>query len=517
MEHHASLELTKLLWFAGWCAAMLVLFVLGIRLPLQPQLSRLTGMAFTAGSVVAAISLIVLANVALILHDVHFDLTRERVFTPSSHALEVVDSLAQDVQLTYFYHAQDPNGKRLRDLVIILGRRNPRLHVRAVDPDKQPSLAATHGVRLYNAAVLEAEGRRLVVQSTDENDLAIGIQRVLREQVITLCFIEGHHEYPIDNFEFHTHLEGLHDHSHGDASSKVVQMPGHGIGRLRHALETLGYEVRTIIPAMQPEIPADCAAVIDANPRTTYLPGESIALEAYLARGGSLLLMYDLGFVVEPRLARMLETLGVRLTQSVVIDPQQHYATDPEMVAVSGLEPHPITKDVSLTFFPGARALELVPAPADITAVPLILSSKASYTRPVEPVEARQVRPHLPSAPPTAARPEAQPHPHVLAVATEGTWPDATPEARPFRAVIIGDADFASNSFLPYMANSDLALSMMRWLVREDRSPAVASRIPVPSLLLLTRPQMRQIFFVTEVLLPLGALVMGAFVWWKRR
>jgi gliding motility-associatede transport system auxiliary component len=517
MDYHASLELTKLLWFAGWCAALLVLFVVGIRLPLQPRLSRLTGIAFTAGSVVAAIGLVVLANVALVLHDLHVDLTRERVFTPSRQALEVVDRLAQDVHLTYFYQAQDPNGKRLKDLVSMLGRRNPRLHVRTVDPDKQPSLAATHGVRLYNAAVLEADGRRMVVQSTDENDLAIGIQRVLRERVVTICFIEGHHEYPIDNFEFHTHLEGLHDHHHGDASSKVVQMPGHGIGRLRRALEALGFEVRTIIPAMQPEIPVDCAAMIDANPRTTYLPGESMALEAYLARGGSLLLMYDLGFVIEPRLARLLETLGVRFTQRVVIDPQQHYATDPEMVAVSGLEPHPITQNVSLTFFPGARALELVPTAADITAVPLILSSKASYTRPVEPVGARQVSSDLPSVPPTAEPSEATPHPHVLAVATEGTWPGAKQDGGPFRAVIIGDADFASNSFLPYMANSDLALSMVRWLVREDRSPAVASRIPVPPLVLLTKPQMRQIFLVTEVLLPLGTLVIGAFVWWKRR
>jgi hypothetical protein len=58
---------------------------------------------------------------------------------------------------------------------------------------------------------------------------------------------------------------------------------------------------------------------------------------------------------------------------------------------------------------------------------------------------------------------------------------------------------------------------MVRWLVREDRSPTVASRIPVPPLMLLTKPQMRQIFLVTEVLLPLGVLVIGAFVWWKRR
>jgi gliding motility-associatede transport system auxiliary component len=517
MAHPEPSELVHLLWFAGWCVAMLVLFGLGTRLPLQRRLSHWMGMAYTAGSVAAAMVVTVLANVALVGHDVHFDLTRERVFTPSRQALEVVDRLSQDVALTYFYHAQDPNGKRLKELMAVLGRRNPRLHVRTIDPDSQPSLAHTYGVRLYNAAVLEAEGRRLVVHSTDENDIAIGIQRVVRERVMTLCFIEGHNEYPIDNFEFHTHLEGLHDHSHGDATSKVVQMPGHGIGRLRRALEALGFEVRTILPATEPEIPRACAVVIDANPRTTYWPSESAALEAYLTRGGSLLLLYDLGFVIEPRLAQMLAKLGVRCTQSVVIDPQQHYATDPEMVAVSGLEPHPITTNVSLTFFPGARALELLLTASGITAVPLIRSSKASYTRPVEPVETRQVGLETLPVPATANPSGPQPQPHILAVAVEGSWTTMIPDTRPFRVVVVGDADFASNSFFPYMANSDLLLSMVRWLVREERAPGVASRIPVPALILLTRPQMRQIFLVTEVLLPLSILIIGACIWWKRR
>ena len=83
--------------------------------------------------------------------------------------------------------------------------------------------------------------------------------------------------------------------------------------------------------------------------------------------------------------------------------------------------------------------------------------------------------------------------------------------------MVVGDADFASNSFFPYMANSDLLLSMVRWLVREERAPAVASRIPVPALILLTKPQMQQIFLVTEVLLPLSIMIIGALVWWTHR
>src|SRR5439155_8418920 len=146
--------------------------------------------------------------------------------------------------------------------------------------------------------------------------------------------------YPFDNFEFHTHVETLQAHTHGDKSSGVIQMPGHGAGRLRRALETLGFEARKIIPATLSSIPADCAVVIAVNPRTTYLPAESDLLADYLARGGAALLLYDLGFVVEPRLAGLLSRLGVRLEQQVVVDPLDHYSTDLESVAVPVYESH---------------------------------------------------------------------------------------------------------------------------------------------------------------------------------
>ena len=165
-------------------------------------------------------------------------------------------------------------------------------------------------MRLSNAGILEAEGRKVVVQSTDESDIAIGIQRVLREKVITACFLEGHNEFPMDNFEFHTHVEGIAGHSHGDASSKLIQTAGHGIGRLRRALEAQGYETRKVILATSSSVPEACQVLIVANPRTTFLPAESAALEAYLQRGGSLFAMFDLGFVLEPRLAALIEQAG---------------------------------------------------------------------------------------------------------------------------------------------------------------------------------------------------------------
>jgi hypothetical protein len=399
-------------------------------------------------------------------------------------------------------------------MVEVLGRRNPRLHVRTIDPDKQPTVADTYGVRIYNAAVLEMDGRRIQVMSTDEDQIALGILRVTREQVTTICFMEGHGEYPMENFEFHTHFEGVAGHSHGEGGSAVVQMRFHGVGRMRRALESLGYDVRKIVPATATAIPADCAAVLDVNPRSTYLPGESDALLDYLARGGAAVLLYDLGFVLESRLAAGLGKLGLTFEQDVVIDPLDHYSTDPEVVAIPVYEAHPITRRIALTFFPGVRSLGLQAPPPGVTSAALFRSSPQSYTRAVQPVAERQPGRESPA---TSSGAQTAPGRRALAAALEGTWPGAPAGARPFRLVAVGDGDFVSNSFLPYMANSDLALAMVRWAVREERAPSVAVRMPVPPLVLLTKSQMQRIFLGIEVLLPLGVMALGVVVWWRRR
>ena len=509
-----SRDLGNVIWFAGWLAALLALFAVGLRLPLQTRLRRLAA-PYTWGIVVAVLAVTVLANVALFRHDVHVDLTRGRTFTPSNQAEDVARALDREVSLTYFYHARDEAGRRAKHVVEVLGRRHPLLRVRTVDPDRQPRLAQTYGIRLYNAAVIESDGRRIEVMGTDEDDFAIGIQRVLRKHVTTVCFMEGHGEYPFDNFEFHTHVESAAAHSHGDKSSALVQMEGHGAGRLRRALEALGFETRKIIPAMLQTIPGDCAAIIAVNPRTTYLPAESDVLATYLARSGAALLLYDLGFVVEPRLASLLSRLGLELRQEVVVDPLDHYSTDHETVAVPVYDPHPITARVALTFYPGVRPLILVPTPPGVTVMPLVRSSKESVAKPVLPVGVEAVTRHPTTGASSVSRERRGPH--VLAAAIEGRWPETPATAEPFRVVVVGDGDFASNSFLPYMANGDLVLSMVRWLVREERFAKIRPSIPVPPMVLLSKSQMQRIFVGVEVILPLGVIAFGAVVWWRRR
>ena len=509
MEEH-KIAVEQSLWLAGWLLAVVALFWVALKIPLETRLGRWQSWLYTGGLVITAIGVCALANIALLLHDGHLDLTREKVYTPSAAAMRVVDKLDRQVRITYFYHSQDAAGQRTRDILRVMERRNPLLILRAVDPDKEPTLARTGGIKIYNAAMIEADGRRLLVQTTDEAEIALGIQRVLRERVITVCFLEGHGELPMDNFEFHTHLEGVANHSHGDASSQIVEMPGHGVGRFRRALEAQGYDVRKFVAAMRAEIATDCTVVVLASPRTSLLPVESTALRAFLQRGGSALFLFDLGFVLDPALARLMEDLGVRVEQEVVIDPLSHYQSDPEIVAVTGYDQHPITRLISLTLYPGVRPLSILAVPENLRVAPLLLSSRDSYSRPVEPVVSGLASSSF------TKKDTAVPlvGPRVLGVAVEGLIEGGQ---QSLRVVAVGDGDFASNSFFPYMANSDLLISAVRWLSREDRGVAVASRVPVPPLILLTAMQARLVFGLVVLLLPLSAVGLGCIVWWCRR
>jgi ABC-type uncharacterized transport system involved in gliding motility auxiliary subunit len=235
-----------------------------------------------------------------------------------------------------------------------------------------------------------------------------------------------------------------------------------------------------------------------------YAPPESAILADYVARGGAVLLMVDLTFPVEPRLAALLAQVGVRVGEGVVVDPLDHYFTDEQMVAVTRYATHPITRGLALSFYPGVRPLEVLLVPG-LTVTPLVMSSAESYVQPLPGVTAGDAAAKVRGA-------------QVLAIASEGVWPGTpNPPVKTFRLVVIGDADFASNSFFPYMSNSDLVLAMLAWLVGEERAPTMKPPIEVLPTVVLTQRQVYGIFAVTALGLPGLVATIGGVVWWRRR
>lgn len=493
-----SSEWINIGWFAGVIAALALLFAAGLRLPVQiGSASR----AFTATSVIAAaLAVAVLANVALFRHDAYLDLTREKAFTPSAEARDMVTALKEPVDVAYFYQKQNPGARALTTMLSQLERQNANFRVQLIDADQNPALASSLGVRTYNSAVLRAGDRRVEVVTTDDREIALALLRLLRRRELVVCFAAGHGEYDIDNFAFHTHFEGAQSHNHDASGLAIVQMEQHGIGRLRRALEKLGLAARKISFATGQPIPEDCAVLVEANPRTRYSPGESEMLRRYLDRGGSAMLLIEPDYAVDESIAALLARVGIRIGNGVIVDPKDHYFTDAQMIAVSRYGSHPVTRGLSLSFYPGARPLETITAP-DVRVVPLAVSSAESYV-----ISDRLANRPDPEAGPPASR--------VLALASEGRIGET---AKPFRLIVTGDADFVSNSFFPYLGNSDVVLASIGWLAREEKAPTMKPPVEVLPTVTLTGEQTRGIFVVTALLMPGLVAFAGGLMWWRRR
>jgi hypothetical protein len=491
-------EFTAAIWLPGVLVALMILFAAGLRVPvLAPGVKRW----LVRGAVVGgAFGATLLANMALYRHDAQLDVTRERAFTPSAEAREVARGLQQPVDLTYFYNKQDAAARAAKTMLELLARINPKLRVETVDADQNPALANRMGVRLYNSAVLRAGDRRVEVLTTDDREIALAILRVTRARDTVICFATGHGEYDIDNFEFHTHFEGAQGHSHNSEGMAVVQMEQHGLGRLRRAIEKLGLVARKVAAAAGQAIPEECAALIEPNPRTRYAPPEAEILRAYLARGGSILMLIEPDYPIDETVAAVLVQAGVRIGDGVVVDPLEHYFTDQQMLAVTKYARHPVTRGLALSIYPGARPVASAPAEG-VQATVLFASSPQAYLI----VDGARVE-RTGVAAPSGALP--------LAVAAEGRLGSSS---IPFRLVVVGDADFASNSFFPYLSNADFAIGSIAWLIHEERAPTTKPPVEVLPMLVLTGAQVRWIFIATVLLLPGAVALLGGLVWWRRR
>ncbi len=516
----------NVLLFGAWAAALTFLFIFGLRMPVQMRLSRWPGFALNSVIVVFAAALTLLANMALYVHDVHFDLTREGTYTPPEQAQAVVRGLSRDVNFIYFYHDDDPEALRSKDLLQTLARSNERFHLRVIDPDTEPALARRYQIRFYNTVIVEADGRRATVENTtDLTQMAFAVLRALRQKMKTVCFVVGHGEFfePGGIQFYYTHTETLRAHDI-QGGGDILEGKDSGFDRLYLSLTNLGYKPEQIDLTKASAISPQCAAVVDSGPRVAYAPEEGRVLTNYLAAGGRLLLMYDPYSPIGPSFEAVLERVGIKLLAATVLDPTDHYATDPEKVAIPYYPPHPITEHLALTFFPGARPIVLLEPPPGVKLMPLFSSTKDSYLR-LEPgalpaEKATGATAAMPGGS-DAAAPDAQSAqrtgPRVLAVAASGRWPGAPAGASPFRLVVVGDSAFATNAYFASVSNGALAVAIIRWLAGDESAPSVKPETYAEPQVVLTNYQMKAIFTVVDILLPLSVALVGTLVWWRRR
>lgn len=415
-----------------------------------------------------------------------YDLTASQMLSLSPYTLSVLGEVKAPLHVDLYYERGER--QRSRDLLDLMRDHCPELSYELVDLDRNPARAKEHRVDHYDRAVLRYDGREVVVSSASEELLAGGIARVLREKARILYFVAGHKE-------------------RGLASGS-----DENYGRAAQVLRNEGYDLRTLSLLQLAVVPEDASAVVLAGPEVDLAEGELTALSAYLERGGSVLVLIDPNAL--PRLEAWVARFGLKLGDDVVIDRQNRvYGSDGTNVVVPYYRDHEATRTMDTPSVLGrARSVELssdgegdAAGAASVvarTANESFAAADAARTRDGEVTFDEQRDRQGPIG--------------VMAVTLVGS--DA---ATAGRLAVIGDADFASDSFFSLLGNKNLLVSTLGWLVQaaaEGARPQMAATQLGPMSPMYVSDALAQVIFLVAVVAqPAVVLLIGVVVVIGRR
>jgi ABC-type uncharacterized transport system involved in gliding motility auxiliary subunit len=457
---------------------------------------------------------------------VRFDLTEEGRYSLSEQTVTMLKGLEKPVHITFFH---DPMMRETVELYQLVARQTDKVTLELYDPMLNPAQARLRGVQFAGTAIMESEGRKLQISGDKETDIANGILRVSMGVQQTVCFLDGHREPDPFSQETHDHIEGAPGHSHGLGTQYVLHQQ-HGMAKARNALETMNYKVEklSLMRKASAEALSHCSLLVVAGPQLELLPPEVAAIRTFLATGGNAFFMLDP--FVRTGLEPVLREYGIVADDDIVIDEASHFWADPSSPAVTDYYYHQIARDLPLTFFPGARSLsstmQRIPG---LNVIPIANSSKQSFGE-TDPQRARFDKGNDLPGPTTLMavanrKPAAADDPvyrspqEVIAGSTQGGTKGGPPNPATGRSriAVVGDSDFATNSFFHIMGNGKLFLNTVNYLAARENLIGIEPRTYDLPRVNLTNRQMKGTFFLSVILIPALLAVVGTAVWWKQR
>jgi ABC-type uncharacterized transport system involved in gliding motility auxiliary subunit len=438
------------------------------------QLLLVVGLAFGVGGFAQALAE---------RHSVRWDLTPARSFSISEVTRNVLRMMTDPIEVIAFTSKED--NAQVTDLMGLFRGAAPNFHYELLDLDRHPGRARQEGVDRYGKAVLRYHEQKVIVDAEREQAISAGLTLLLRGRPTGVLFLDGHGERALREFSAPT-----------------------GYGQLRQALEQESDEVGTLNLMKAGEVPQGADLIIVAGPKNDLLEAEADALERYLQAGGHVMLLIDP--VPLPNLCRLASRHGIEAPLDIVVDrSNQLLGSDPFTVPIPTYFSHPITaSSTTPALFAVARSLEPHPVAEGRASAVAASYPDAWAMRDFE-------RASKPNEPPNPQEDRQGP----VTVMAAASWPTPKGEAR---LVVVGDSDFAANSFLDLLGNRALVLNAVSWSVSAGeligaRSPSeVMALRPLSPLVLSTRAG-HVLFLGLVVLEPLLVLAIGTTLALRRR
>ena len=366
---------------------------------------------------------------------------------------------ADHVQVYAFYQKLDPARDETEALLTSCRQRSHRFRFEVIDPEVDLDLFRKYDLGSSRSVVVTVGDRFTTLMQPEESALLSAVYRLASGRLSRVMFLTGHGEHLLDNNE----------------------RPGYVSCAL--ALTDQGYDVQPLLLPGGARVPDACDVLVIAGPRLDPEPGETAAIDAFIARGGAVLAMVDpptpAGWVT------WLERWHLVPTGEVLIDAGRvavEQGLGPRTVAiVDSYSHHAIVHSLHGLVTTFALAQPLMRTTANdslLLGSPLLTTGETSWAE---------------SDPATlfTGRPEFDPQTDHRGPLPFGWVLESRHVAgtRPGRLVAIGNSEFLNNAMINRGANRDLLLNAVGWLAREDALIQVRGRDPLSQPVVLTARQ----------------------------
>jgi ABC-type uncharacterized transport system involved in gliding motility auxiliary subunit len=365
-------------------------------------------------------------------------------------------------------------------------RVKPDLHLRFVDPQLDPAKMRELGISVDGALIVHYQGRQQRLDELSETSLTNALERLVRGSDRIVAFVTGDGERNADG------------KANADLGIFMTQLEGRGLRAVPLNFAQVG------------AVPRHTDLVVLASPSLALAPAAVQALVAYVHDGGNLLWLTepandDLG------LQPLANALGIRVLPGVLVDGSGAALGlhDPRLITLGDYPLNAITAGFTLTtLFPQVSALAQV-SQGEWATVPFLRTSAQSWTE-FKPID---------NAKPSDIRFDASagelkgPLDFGFALSRLSPSPDKSEQ----RAVVIGDGDFLSNSFLGNGGNRALGERVFDWLLGDDKLVNLPPRGAPDRLLQISQGELNALSFGFLIALPLLLLLIGGLIVWRRR
>ncbi|WP_298135428.1 DUF4350 domain-containing protein [Acidiferrobacter sp.] len=397
---------------------------------------------------------------------------RNSLSRPSAH---IVRALRAPVDIVAFAHGASLR-RELTALIAKYRRVDPHIRLTFINPNEHPARVRRLGIRFNGEIQVRYRGQRVLVTDPSETGITNALARLERTGIRRLTFLTGNRE------------------------RRAQDRSGLGLSSWAGQLRARGFTVASTNISAGPLTPAAAGVLVIADPRVRFLAGEVRTLEGFVHKGGNLLVLLEPGHT--GGLSPLLTRLGVHLRKGYVVDPTSSLLTDesPDFVAIRRYPDRGPVRGMHLvTVFPTAAALALTPAHG-FRAAPILATGASAWTQ--EAPLARIVEA------PRGTTPAALSIGAILTRADKGTKQ---------RVAVVGDSDFASNSYVGEGGNLALAMNLANWLAHDDAFINLPNRASADLTLTLTGAEEDVIAFGFLLVLPTILLGSAFAVWWRKR